>query len=345
MSLCYLRVCQFSGKCKEALEIFSKMQEAKVQPDKAACNILVEKMSKVGETLVMSQILEYMKENHIVLRYPVFVEALEVLKAAGESDHLLRQVNPHCSNESFSNDSGRTPEADLHFSIDEGLLLILLKKENLIAVDGLLAGITKKNISLHPLIVSTIIEVNCDRCRLDSALQAFGYSLKMGIILPRNSYLALLGALIRSNSFPKVVEVVDVMIKAGHSVGIYLASILMYKLGHAKKPKCAARVFNLLPHDHKCIATYTALIGAYLFVGNIDKGLEVYKEMQSKGVVPSLGTYNLLLTSLSRSSRVCELEVLRKEKKRLQTHGHSWDITPFEEKICDLIFVGDAMFS
>ena len=58
MSLCYLRVCQFSGKCKEALEIFSKMQEAKVQPDKAACNILVEKLSKVGETLAMSQICE-----------------------------------------------------------------------------------------------------------------------------------------------------------------------------------------------------------------------------------------------------------------------------------------------
>ncbi|KHN00154.1 Pentatricopeptide repeat-containing protein [Glycine soja] len=69
-----------SGKCKEALEIFEKMQEAGAQPDKAACNILIQRCSKVGGTEFMTHILQYMKENRLVLRYPVFVEALEALK-------------------------------------------------------------------------------------------------------------------------------------------------------------------------------------------------------------------------------------------------------------------------
>ncbi|XP_062073552.1 pentatricopeptide repeat-containing protein At2g01390 isoform X2 [Humulus lupulus] len=167
-----------SGNCREALEIFSKMQEAGEQPDKAACNILVEKLSKSGETWVMSQILQYMKENHIVLRYPVFVKALQALKVAGESDLLLRQVNPHCSTEPVSKDLDRTRAADNHSTIDEWLILTLLEKENLIAVDSLLAQIADKNTQLDSAVISIIIEVNSSRCRPNGALLAFEYSAK-----------------------------------------------------------------------------------------------------------------------------------------------------------------------
>ncbi|PON85383.1 Tetratricopeptide-like helical domain containing protein [Trema orientale] len=333
-----------SGKCNEALEIFSKMQEAGEPPDKAACNILVEKLSKSGETWALSQILQYMKENHIVLRYPVFVEAFQALKVAGESDLLLREANPHCTIESVCKDSGRTIAADIHSTIDEGLVLILLKKGNLIAVDGLLAQIADKNTRLGSELISTIIEVNSNHCRPEGALLAFEYSMKSGTIIARNSYLALIGALIRSNMCPKLVKVVEEMIKARHSVGPYLASVVIHKLGSAGKPKCAAKIFNLLPVDHKCTATYTALIGVYFSVGNFDKGLEVFKTMQRYRVRPSLGTYTVILAGFSRSgSRVSELEYFRKEKKRLQLHGQSQDITPIEEKICDLIFLGDVV--
>lgn len=325
------------------------MQAAGELPDKASCNILVEKLSKSGETWAISQVLQYMKENHIVLRYPVFIEAFKALKVAGESDLLLRQVNPHFAIESVSKDSDRTAAAnqtDIHFTIDESLTLILLEKENLIAVDSLLAQIADRDIHLDSAIISTIIEVNSNRCRPNGALLAFEYGIKTSTIIPRKSYLALIGALIRSDMSAKVVKVVEEMIKAGHSVGIYLASVLIYKLGSAGKPKSAAKIFNLLPGDHKCSATYTALIGVYFSVGNFDKGLEVFKTMQRNGVLPSLGTYNVILAGLSRStSRVSELEYFRKEKKRLQIHCHSQsqDISPIEEKICDLIFLGDVV--
>ena len=319
------------------------MQEAGEQPDKAACNILVEKLSKAGETRAMSQILQYMKENHIVLRYPVFIEAFQALKVSCESDLLLRQVNPHCALESVNKDSD-ADKADIHFTIDEGLILILLKKKNLVAIDSLLAQIADRSIHLDSAIISTIIEVNSDHCRPNGAWLAFEYNVKTGTIIPRKSYIALIGALIRSDMSPKVVKVVEEMIKAGHSVGIYLASVLIYKLGRAGKPKCAAKIFNLLPDDHKCTATYTALIGVYFSVGNFDKGLEVFKSMQRNGVLPSLGTYTVILAGLSRScNRVSELEYFRKEKKRLQIHRHSQDIIPIEENICDLIFLGDVV--
>ncbi|GAU17775.1 hypothetical protein TSUD_171630 [Trifolium subterraneum] len=126
-----------SGKCKDALEIFEKMQEAGVQPDKAACNILVEKCSKVG--------------------------AMEALKIAGESNTLLRQVNPHfyldCSFRKKANDSN-TVIADNSASIDKELLYVLLKNNNLVAIDHLLQGMMDKKISLDNKFISTIIECN-----------------------------------------------------------------------------------------------------------------------------------------------------------------------------------------
>ncbi|KAL9268851.1 Pentatricopeptide repeat-containing protein, partial [Drosera capensis] len=84
-----------SGKTEEALGLFSRMKDTGVEPDKATCNILVEKCSKAGATNAVIQVLSFMKESKLVLRYPVFLEAHEALKKAGESDRLLRQVNPH----------------------------------------------------------------------------------------------------------------------------------------------------------------------------------------------------------------------------------------------------------
>ncbi|KAJ0041216.1 hypothetical protein Pint_28210 [Pistacia integerrima] len=335
-----------SGKYDEALEIFSKMQEAGVQPDKAACNILVEKCCKVGETRTMIQILKYMKENYLVLRYPVFLEALQTLKVARESDVLLRKIHPHFSAESINNEEAvefaRT-DAEVPLSLDGGLLLFLLKKQSLVAIDHLLAGMMDKNIQLESATMSTIIKEACDCGRPDGALSAFKYSSKLGVNLERITYLALLGISTRSDSLSEVVEIFKQMTKAGHSLGVYHGALLIYRLGCARRPAFAAKIFNLLPKDQKCTATFTALIGVYFSAGSADKALKIYKTMQNKGIHPSLGTYNVLLAGLEKLGRVSDAETFRKERKSMQADSHSRDTVPLEEKICDLLFGGDVM--
>ncbi|KAJ9170821.1 hypothetical protein P3X46_018895 [Hevea brasiliensis] len=330
-----------AGKYQEALEIFSKMQEVGVQPDKAVCNILVERCCKRGETNTMAQILQYMKNNHLSLRYSIFQEALKTLRISGESDTLLRQVNPHFATESINNEDAPViiTSAD-DDPLDRGLLLILLKKQNLVAVDHLLAGVIDKSILLDSWIVSTIIEVNCRQCRPDSALLAFEYSMRMGIDLEKTAYLALIGILIRSNTFLRIVDIIKEMIRAGHSLGLYLGCLLIYRLGSARRPTCAAKIFNLLPDEQKCSATYTAMVGAYFSAGSTEKALKIYKTMKKKGINSSLGTYNVLLSGLERSGSICETETYRKEKSRLMADGYSWNSVPMEEKICDLLFAG-----
>jgi pentatricopeptide repeat protein len=326
--------------------MFCKMQEAGTQPDKAACNILVEKCSIAGETKALTLILQYMKQSRLVLRYSVFLKALKALKIAGESIALLMQVNPHFSTECVSEEEAgdlRSTGADVPFSIDRGLLLIFLKKRNLVAVDRLLTGIIDKNIRLDSAIISIIVEANCDRCRRSGALLAFKYSVRMGITIERNAYLSLIGILMRSNSFSKVVEIVEAMIRTGQSLGTYQSTLLIYRLGCARRGVYAAKIFDLLPDDQKNTATFTALIGAYFTVGNADKGLQICKTMLEKGIYPALGTYNVLLAGLENSGRISEAEVYRKEKKSLELQSHSRVTLSLEEKICDLLFAGEVV--
>ncbi|KAE8699977.1 Pentatricopeptide repeat-containing protein [Hibiscus syriacus] len=335
-----------AGKYEEALEIFNKMQEAGVKPDKAACNILVEKCCKAGETWPIIRILQYMKENFIVLRYPIFLIALETLRAAGESDALLRQVHPHICVECISNErvieyKGNDSKDPL--SLDRELVWVLLKRQNLLAIDGLLAELSDKNIQLDSEMMSAVVHVNCNRYRPDGALFAFKFSVKTGIELERTAYLALIGCLIRSSMFNDIVDIVTEMTSAGHSLGVYLASLLIYRLGCARRPSCAAKIFDLLPDDQKCVATYTALVGIYFAAGTADKGLKIYKTMQRKGIHPSLGTYCVLVAGLKKLGRVSNAETFQKEKKILQKDAYFRESIPIEEKICDLLFVRDVV--
>ncbi|CAL9249047.1 unnamed protein product [Arabidopsis halleri] len=338
-----------TGKCEEALDIFFKMQEIGVQPDKAACNILIAKACKFGETSFMARVLVYMKENGVVLRYPIFLEASETLKAAGESDDLLREVNSHISAESLcSKDIDETPttEVDDTKSSDDSRVIssVLLMKQNLVGVDLILNQMIDRNIKLDSSVVSAIVETNCDRCRTEGASLALEYSSKMGIHLEKSAHLALIGHFLRVNELPKVIEVVKEMLKAQHSLGCYQGAMLIHRLGFGKRPRLAAEVFDLLPDDQKGVAAYTALMDVYISAGSPEKAMKILREMREREIMPSLGTYNVLLSGLEKIIEFQkEAALLRKEKKNLVDTARFRENVDVEDKICDLLFATNLL--
>ncbi|CAN7102386.1 unnamed protein product [Brassica rapa subsp. narinosa] len=323
-----------NGKCEEALDIFFKMQEIGVQPDKAACNILIGKACKLGETSFMARVLVYMKEHGIVLRYPVFLEALETFKAAGQSDHLLRQVNSHITAESLC-------EVDDMESSDDSRIIssVLLMKQSLVAVDHLLNQMKDRNVKLDSFVVSAIVETNCDRCRTQGASLALDYSSEMGIHLEKSTYLALVGYFLRENELGKVIDAVKEMVKAHHSLGVYQGATLIHRLGFGRRPRLAAEVFDLFPDDQKGVAAYTALMDVYISAGSPEKAMKILEEMREREIVPSLGTYDVLLSGLEKTSDFQrEAASLKKEKKSLVANGRYRESVDVEEKVCDLLF-------
>lgn len=332
-----------SGKCKSALEVFRKMQETGVQPDKATCNILVDQCSKAGEAWAIIQILHYMKENSLVLRYPVYLQANETLKMAGETDLLLRQVNPHISINAFDNVESRSGEetaSDVNYSIDQGLLMEFLRKKNFVAIDCLFAGMVHNYNWLAPDLVSEIIEVNCIHGRIEAAIWVLEYCNNMGIYVEKEAFLSILGILIRTKEFLKILPIVEQMVNLHLFPDPQLAFSLIYKLGQARELNSAVKIFNLFPEEIRNTTLYTVLVSACFSAGDPDKGIETFKTMKRKGIQGASATYNVLIRGLELCGRVNEAKFYRKEKKSLQRKDDVPEPLRLDEKICDVLFAG-----
>ncbi|KAK1300006.1 Pentatricopeptide repeat-containing protein [Acorus calamus] len=331
-----------SGKFKAALEILDRMQETEIQPDKALCNILVQKCARAGEITVMTRTLQYMREKSIVLRLPIFLEALEFLKLAGESDNLLRQVSPHLSSvdlgEEETSDSDLAT-ADASVQIDRGIIVYLLAKHNFIAVEKILNEMSQRNIQLDSELMIEAIQASCVYHSLWFALSAFKYCIKMEVELSRPAYISLIGLLIRTGSFDKVIEISECIVKTGITLGEYLVSLLIYRLGCAGMPTFSERIFNCFPADQSSI-TYTALMDAYFRAGEVDKGLEIYQSLRKKGFKAFPGTYEVLITGLEGAGRIQEAKAYRKTKKSLQHCNPLQEFVSFQGSLCSLLFDG-----
>lgn len=332
------------GLFKEAFEIMNEMQVAGVQPDKATCNILVQKCSIAGETTLITQILMYMKENSVVLRRPVFLDALAAFRSSGESDHLLREVNPHLALEGIEEELLESEQAcdDPTFLVDRDIIINFLATRNFIAIEHLLREMIDKEIHINSELLSAIVLANCNNWRPSGALLAFRYALKSRRKLERSAYIALIGLLIRANSLHMVLEIVEEMLRIGISFGTYLLCLLIHQLGCAGFPDFAAKIFAALPVSHNC-STYTALMSAFFQAGEVEKSLQLYSEMRNEGVSASCGTYEVLIAGLERAGRIHDANMYRKEKRTLQWNGFSQAIISTDEIFCNRFF-GSSIF-
>ncbi|CAL5326327.1 unnamed protein product [Camellia sinensis] len=330
----YMKVLFDHNRVKEATKVYKEMLQSGCSPNCYTYTVLMEHLA--GSDPFTGTALSFC---HLEANTKKFLRFLTKCKKLG-------QVNPHFSIERANKDEIDDCNAistDIESVIDGRLVLHFLRRKNFVAVDYLLSYMMDKNTRLDSRIISTVIEVNSAHCRPTGALLAFEYGVKMGLRIERTAYLALIGVFIRTNSYPKVMHIVEEMIRAEISLGTYLGALLIYRLGCVRKPGSSAKIFDSLPDEQKNTATYTALIAAYFSSGNTDKGLKMFTEMKRKGVRAALGTYNVLLSGLEKSGRVHEVECFRREKKNLQGDGRFEDTVPLEEMICNRLFAGDAV--
>lgn len=323
----------YVGKFKEAFEILCKMQEAGIQPDKVICNILVHKCSIAREMFVLTQTLQYMKENSLVLRKPIYLEALEALRSCGQNDELLNEVNLHFFYEGF-HDCRWDLSPDAVDYADRGVLINLMARKSLVAAEYLIEGMLEKNIQLDTELVSSTAMDFCSNQSPSGALLVLRYSSISGLQLQRDAYVCMIGLFIRLSLYEKVMVVCEEMIRREVHFGTYLTAILICQLGRAGMPDLSERLFYALP----CVqntATYTALIDAYVRSRDLGKAVTLYKEMSSKRIPVTSGTLKVF--------HVCLIDPVlshgyRQIQKLFPNHGHLRDNIMWEQKLCDIFF-------
>lgn len=316
------------------------MQESGIPPDKATCNILVQKCCLAGNSSAVTHVLHYMKDNSIVLRRPVFLEALEAFKNYGEIDHLLRDVNPHLASEGIEEEFDFKPTSnDICYIIDRELVINLLARRNFVAVEHILNALTHKDKQLDSELLSSVVQANCANNRTSGSLLAFDYSVKMKKKLDKSAYIALIGLFIRTNSFQNVLTIAEEMVDAGIHLGSYSIALLIHRLGCAGLSSFAVKIFDSFPTDQN-VVTYTALISAYFQTNEVDKGLELYSKMRSQSIPVAYGTYEVMIVGLQAAGKFNDAEIYRKEKRRLQWHNYSLESLSTEESLCNGLFAG-----
>lgn len=313
-----------------------KMIEACVQPDKALCNVLVQKCSRAGETSVMSRILQYMKEHYIVLRRPVFLEALEALQASGDSDELLREVNPHLSYEGIEYDPILS---DQGYLTDRSTIIYLMSAKKWSAIEEMINQMAPKNVKMENHILADVIEASCADCKPSCGLAVMRHSLRVGCELGRSAHCSLLGQYVRAGSFDLVLEIVEGLIKSGCNLGPYLSSALILRLGYAGQSAYGARIFGLLTAD-KNVVSYTALINAYFQAGKVDDALDLFTQMRTNRVSVCSGTYEVLIHGLQKSGWKQESDYYRRERMNMQWHLQYHGQCSPEDTLCNYLFCG-----
>ncbi|XP_020574687.1 pentatricopeptide repeat-containing protein At2g01390 [Phalaenopsis equestris] len=328
-----------AGLFKEAFEIMKEMQEAGILPDKATCNILIQKCSIARETMMVTQILSYMKENSIVLRRPVFLEAMEAFRNFSEINHLLREVNPHLALEGIEDDTLKSELAcdDPNFLVDRSIITNFLATKNLVAIDHLLCQMINKETQMNSEVLFAIILANCKNSRPAGAMLAFHCTVKGSCKLERSAYISLIGLLIRANMHHMVLEIIEEMLSIGINFGTYLLCLLIYQLGSAGFPDSAAKIFNALQVDHNS-STYTALMNGFFQAGEVDKCLQLYSRMRNEGISASCGTYEVLIAGLERAGRIHDANIYRKKKRTLNLHDFSQPVISTDEIFCNRFF-------
>lgn len=317
-----------------------EMQEAGIYPDKATCNILVQKSSEAGETSILVHVLHYMKGRNHVLRRPVFLEALRTLKTTCVSDiDLLLAVNPHLALEGIENDISSSEISDIAASTDKGILFNLLAMKNFNGIEAMLKEMQLKNTKLDINILSAIIQISSTSNRTSLALMTFDFCKNMGKKLDRAACTSIIALFIRMNLFQENIQVIEELIKQDISFGPNLFSLLISRLGCVLMSTTAKKVFDSLPNEHNTV-TYTAMIDACFRASDADMALELYSNMRRENIPVSKGTFQVLLTGLERMGRFKEADIFKKEKKRLEFSWHCRRRPSMEEDLCDRLFNG-----
>eukprot|EP01018_Ginkgo_biloba_P031897 Gb_11322 [translate_table: standard] len=331
------------GKFEEAFGIFTQMQELLVEPSKATCNILVQKCARAGETRLMVHVLKHMKNASLVLRPPIYMEALESLNQAGESDDLLREMHSHILPESkccvFRPDEDDSSERDLRTKTD--LILALLHERDFTAIESLLDEMLMKGLKLDARVLTAIIQACSTNVKPACAIKAYEYGKSMGIQLDQIAYASLIGFLMRSKLHQKVIVIVEEMIQQGINPGAYILSVLISRLGSVDLCEAAQKLFDTLP-DEQNVATYTALLNALFKAGNVEKAIEIYESMKRKGIKATAGTYEVLQIGLEKAGRYQEAKAFKQQRMMLLNDARmqaTMKASKSQEwSLCDIMF-------
>ncbi|CAO2831200.1 unnamed protein product [Amaranthus hypochondriacus] len=312
------------GLCKHkeplrAMQLYSEMKNCGIFPD---AGILTELISSVGEE-VMAQLLEengdcfddelvkllYNSVLNGLVRIGLIDRALDLVKMMMEEKH-------QCSSrlEKFFKLKGINCLDSSSFSI---IITVLCQNSRLDEALQLFGSMDKFCCQKDTLLYNNLIDALSKADRILDSLHLLGEMKQSGIKLTHFTYNSIYGYFCKKGDVVGATTIVKEMCLRQHEPWIKNSTTLVKQLCTRGRAVEACNFLanmveaGLVPH----LIPYSAAIDGLFKLQEVDRALELFHDIYSRGYRPDVVAYNILIDGLCKANRMSEAENMLKEMK------------------------------
>ncbi|KAJ7541471.1 hypothetical protein O6H91_10G061300 [Diphasiastrum complanatum] len=151
----------------------------------------------------------------------------------------------------------------------------------------------------------------CQVGRLKEALHMVELMVQQNTQPPINAYVGLLKGCARRKALAEGKQVHALIVRSGLDSDIFLGNMLVDMYAKCCSVLDARKVFNTMPEHN--LFSWTAIISAYAYHGEGEEAINLFKQMQQKGIAPDKVVFLIVLKACVR---IASLE----QGKQLHSH-------------------------
>ncbi|XP_027363044.1 putative pentatricopeptide repeat-containing protein At5g08310, mitochondrial [Abrus precatorius] len=302
----------------KALSLLLEMKELGVVPD---IGIFTKLLSSLSDRSMIAKLLEEVPEEEgdqtLVLIYNGVLTGYVNEGLMDEACHLLQMM--------VQSKSGANAQMDTFLKVKR--LVSPNTASFSIVIDGLLKnGQLDLALSLfnemkqhvgkpNVLIYNNLINGLCNSNRLEESLELLQEMKESGIEPTHFTYNSIYGCLCKRKDVSGATDMLKEMRVCGHEPWIKNSTFLVKELSDHGRAVEACKFLNTMVQQGFLpdIVSYSAAIGGLIKIREVDRALNLFKDLCSRGRCPDVVAFNILMRGLCKANRFTEAEDLLDE--------------------------------
>ncbi|CAI8597699.1 unnamed protein product [Vicia faba] len=178
--------------------------------------------------------------------------------------------------------------------------------------------------------------------------RVFDAMVKEGLIPSVATYNALIQVLCKKDSVHNALLVFEEMVGKGCVPNLTTYNVVIRGLCHSGEMEKALEFMKRMEEEHGCrpsVQTYNVVIRYYCDEGELEKGLELFEKMGNGTCLPSLDTYNILISAMFVRKKSEDLVVAGKLLMEMVGRGFLPRKFTFNRVLNGLVLMGNREFA
>ncbi|KAL2930060.1 hypothetical protein RDABS01_035470 [Bienertia sinuspersici] len=286
-----------SGMDAEVSILFSEMKRSGFVPERDTFNTLISAYSRCGSFNQSMAIYKMMLEAGVIPDLSTYNAVLAALARGGlweESEKVFAEMQSrHCK------------PNELSYSC---LLHAYANGKQIERMGTLAEKVYSAEITLHPVLLKTLVLVNSKTDLLGETERAFGELRKINCSLDITTLNAMVSIYGRRQMIQKANEILDFITARQFTPSLTTYNSLMYMYSRSGSFLRAEEVLNEIVAKglQPDIISYNTVIYAYCRSGRLRDASRIFTDMRGSGIIPDVVTYNIFIACYAANDMFLE---------------------------------------